>query len=383
MIRRFIIAAIVALAVSTASTATEAVLYVNTDNGGSVDGLTHATGYTSLAALFTAETDTLTQDMVIECAGTTADTAAVTGQMDTGGFTLTIRGDRNEADGFYDGPLEYSTSHYRNEQTSATSNIAINQNNVAVDGIQVLVRNSNFSRGIIVTPVSNSTSYAVRNNRIKGPATATSTRGIYISINKNSSTFVVQNNIVTKFDRANSSGIYVEWASFFNSDAWITGNTVFLATIGIQTDDINDNSSTSNGTIKNNAVANCTTDYSEDPTGAFTITSTHNASDDAFGTSAQDISPGGTESDDWADAWTDPNAAENSRDFNVVASGVLDGNGTTGTGILTTDILGNARDGSTPSIGAFEVVGGGGGGAVPPPGLLTGNGLNAGGLRKR
>jgi hypothetical protein len=108
-------------------------------------------------------------------------------------------------------------------------------------------------------------------------------------------------------------------------------------------------------TIKNCAVFNNVDDFS----GA--ATRDYNASDDGDGTNAVDISPGGTEADDWNAAFTD----YINGDFSVKDTGsVLYNAGTSLAGTVDDDIIGTARPQSIGyDIGAFEYVAAGG--AVP------------------
>ena len=114
--------------------------------------------------------------------------------------------------------------------------------------------------------------------------------------------------------------------------------------------------------MTNNAVYGFGNDFQDLITGSDTLTLDYNAADDADlnGTSnGQDIGPG-TEPDTWDDAMTDPSATSlNSVDMTVVVGGPLwkkgIGSDSGGRG-PTTDIVGNVRNLTTPSIGCWEFI---------------------------
>jgi hypothetical protein len=85
------------------------------------------------------------------------------------------------------------------------------------------------------------------------------------------------------------------------------------------------------------------------------MTLNFNASDDGDGSNSVDISPGGTEVDDWNDAFTDyANGVLSVKN----ASSVIENAGTnlSGSGV-TDDIIGTARpQDSIYDIGAFEFI---------------------------
>lgn len=339
--------------------------FVNTASSGG-DGTTNDTSgataaYASLSAWESAEQGTVaTGDRhIVDCCGTAADTTAVSvaGWTVTDVDSLIIRGNRSHAAGFYDGEFEYSTSHYRIDTSSNTSQLTIDTGaGVLVDGIQISRPDFNGRHGIAWSAGGSVINCRIRGSDIAGGGGSP----LWLRTFPNSS-YRAQNNIISR--NAESSGILLAFSNFRDTDTDVSNNTIFGCLTGIEVTEATSNT----GTIRlhNNAVANCTTDFSHTGTGV-TVTATHNASDDLFGTSTQDLSPGTPEADEWPNHWTAPNAAAGSKDFNVVASGALDGNGTTGSGIPTTDILGATRHATTPSIGAFEVAAGGGGGATIP-----------------
>ena len=338
--------------------------FVNTAADGTGDGTTNATtgtsgAYASASAWESAEQGTIGAGdrHIVDCCGTAADTTLllIDGWTVADVDALAVRGNRSDPAGFYDGAFDYSTSHYRVENAGGDS-IRVGHKGVLLDGIQAAQRASNFSSAVEALFTENGGSFSLINSRIKGSNSA-GDGAVIIRINRNDLVIRVQNTLIINAD--NDAGLELAWSNNFTGcDIDVANNTIFGCEIGILLAEASSNTGTVN--IHNNAVANCVTDYSRPGSGT-TVTVTHNGSDDAFGTSAQDLNAGDTEPTVWALHWTAPNAAAGSKDFNVVASGALDLTGTTGAGIPTTDILGDARDGSTPSIGAFEVAAGGGG----------------------
>lgn len=107
-------------------------------------------------------------------------------------------------------------------------------------------------------------------------------------------------------------------------------------------------------TLCNNVIFNCGTDISSSDSPSVTYTATD---DNSFeGTGNVDISPGATEADDWAAAFTDYTKGDFSlkSGSDLIDAGIgpaLDSN------VPTTDIVGTSRSGNTCDIGAFEYVG--------------------------
>ena len=100
-------------------------------------------------------------------------------------------------------------------------------------------------------------------------------------------------------------------------------------------------------TISNSAIFNNNTDYDG------TITADYNATDDGGGTNGVDISPGGTEADDWNAAFTD----YSNGDFTVKDTSSVLYNTGSATYAPATDIIGTSRPQSTDDdIGAFELI---------------------------
>lgn len=366
--------------------------YVNTASTAGGDGTTNATSganraYASLSEWESAEQGTVGAGdrHIVECSGTAADTTAVAiaGWTINDADSLIIRGNRGDSAGFYDGNFEYSTSHYRIEPSTTDHALHIDTQNVLVDGIQLLQFDANFEYALFFERPSGADVFTVQNCRLRGQTGGPN--GIMsIIIAGDNSVVVVRNNIVDGGGSSDSQGIDIETRAFTeNLELTVANNSVFRAGRNGIRWEAADN--TDGGTVNfhNNAVAgSADADYEQINGTAFTVNLTHNASDDVFGTSAQDMSPGTPESTEWEDHWTDPNASAGSIDLTVVSGGALDGNGTTGGKIPTTDILGNTRDGTSPSIGAFEVAAGGGvAGAYSPVIERYYRTLMAGGMR--
>lgn len=156
----------------------------------------------------------------------------------------------------------------------------------------------------------------------------------------NASSGIVQNTII--YAPGGSSGTTSEGVYINRSDAvWSLYNSTVSG--------FNDGVEVDAGTL---TVTNCAVfNNGDDFDGSMTIT--YCASDDADGTNAVNISPGKTESDDWAAAFTD----YANGDFSVkdTDSPLYDA-GTDLSAYFTTDIAGTTR--STWDIGAFEFVSG-------------------------
>lgn len=120
------------------------------------------------------------------------------------------------------------------------------------------------------------------------------------------------------------------------------------------------------------AVKNCALGNNNDDFFGSIGTIDYCASDDGDGTNAVNLSPGATEADDWAAAWTDPSNGDfhvKDTDSVLYDAGVAD----PGSGLYDDDIRGVSR--STWDIGAFEYgpdPGEDPGGAATGPRILMG-----------
>ena len=117
------------------------------------------------------------------------------------------------------------------------------------------------------------------------------------------------------------------------------------ATNGIRT--------TGTGKASNNAIFDNADDFE-----VITVTGTLNASDDINGPGTDiDISPGGTEADDWNDAFIDyPNGNFQMKNPDSVLFQAGESN-SNDSEVPTDDIVGNARTDGSESIGAWEIAG--------------------------
>ena len=128
--------------------------YVNTASSGG-DGTTNNTSgataaYASLSSWESnvGAANSATENYVVDCCGTAADTTAVTVNFvnDITSGSIKIQGNRSDAAGFYDGTAVISTSHYR--LNAGDNALTCSENNITVDGIQVIPTGANFRHGI-------------------------------------------------------------------------------------------------------------------------------------------------------------------------------------------------------------------------------------------
>ena len=248
-------------------------------------------------------------------------TASNTGNFDIDGWTMgsnkmliQTQGDARSSDGTYD------TTAYR--IVDHTQGFDIECANVTIDGVQV-------NSGIVgIEHSAGSDTSAIKNCIITG--TLTNYGIVYIAAIRSTSTNLIENCVIykTKISETSSEGI-------LNSDQNTTVNVINSIVSGFD-DGIELDYGTM--TVKNCAVFNNNHDFD----GAMLITYT--ASDDnPAGTGNVDISPGSTESTEWAKAFTD----YANGDFSIkgVDSVLYDsGDGNTGTDITgytwTTDDIG-------------------------------------------
>lgn len=342
--------------------------YVDTASSGG-DGTTrgHSGSTAAFASLYAAlNALSLADDTVLRCAGSTADTTqAQTSDATFNGYTLQIVGDKGEDDssaggddgtgfdddGFYDGALAWSTSHYRLDQSAEFRTFGLWSDNVIVDGIQIgCDRNSAGAAAVDITRHDN----GIRNCRIK------SLEGI--GINLNSSSFqnypdFVENNILITDGGTPIYGIKLGRASnAANQTTRIYNNLVdgYDTGIGVADDNTGDT-----WEIHNNIEINCGTGFAINVSNA-TVNATYNAGETTAptGHTSNWVQLSGTLTDDLEDP---NNATFSSCDYTPVASGNLDDAGlgnSTDSNVPTTDIAGNSRDSSSPDIGPIELQSG-------------------------
>lgn len=290
---------------------------------------------------------------IVDCCGTAADTTAVTvdfvNNITTG--SITIRGNRSDAAGFYTGNQVISTGHYRlNAGDSAFTNVA--EANCTVDGIQVIPTGGAFRHGI----GNVAQGAVVRNCRVH------TTSGTRVGIGQDvvvghSGTTVYENNLIVNFD----NGIEFEADSFRTPTVTFRHNTIYGdgAAAGIRF------TAQANGggawTLKANAIANngAGNDFIDGATGigSATVTYADNALENSE-TTTDEIALGTP-----ASAWTSPGTTASS-DFTVKNTSSALYNAVNPT-LVTTDITGFTRDGTNHDVGAFEFQAAAAAGSLP------------------
>ncbi len=323
--------------------------YVNTASTAGGDGTTNATSgasraYASLSEWEAASGGSATDDYIVDCCGSAADTTAVTVDFATNITTgsITIRGNRNDNAGFYNGPLAISMNHYRLVVGAGASALYLNESNCTVDGIQVESGGGSFRAGINVAGAPNVT---VKNCRVR--ATATTQTGIGTAgvdaAGSNTKTF--ENNLVVGFD----NGIDLQIASHYSPTVIIQQNTIYGdgSAVGIRFLE-QAGSGASAVTIKGNAIGNsgASNCFSVTFNGSGSATYDDNATEDAQGTSGE-IAIGTL-----TNAWTSPGTGQ-SADFTVkdTSSTLYAAVNPT---LVTYDITGYTRDGTSHDVGCFE-----------------------------
>ena len=296
--------------------------------------------------------------MTVKCAGTTRDSVAATWAGFTTGISnfITIKGDRDQSDGFYSGTLQYSNSRYRME-LSANQVLIIDQQYTVVDGIQIQNTDTGNTSYAIQLSADGDDVYTIKNNRLVNEDTGSTFKlGIFQNANIGAgNTIEIFNNIFAGFEGTNSAGVHTSVGSAFTGTTNIVNNTFYGCNVGIK---MADDGTGATIISKNNCMFNNVDDHLNSAGGTFTITNCATEEGAGEGTNGQAIT---TPTDDMEDP---ENATPDSRDVRLKTTGVLEANGTT-TGAPTTDIIGTARDGSTPDIGAWEIVAAGGGTILP------------------
>ena len=323
--------------------------YVNTASSGG-DGTTNNTSgataaYASLSSWEANSGGSATDDYIVDCCGTAADTTAVTVDFAVNITTgsITIRGNRSDAAGFYDGNVVISTSHYR--LNAGDNALTCSENNITVDGIQVIPTGANFRHGIGLV----NGFITVKNCRLHTTSSTQIGIGLDSAIGHNNPT-TIENNLIVNF----STGVDYTADSFRTPTVTIRHNTIYgdgtAEGIRIQCQ------SNGGGTwvVKANAVGatgNALTDLCTG-VGTASVTYADNAFDNTESTT-DEIALGTA-----ASAWTSPGTTASS-DFTVKDTSSSLYNAVNPT-LVTTDITGFTRDGTNHDVGAFELQSGGG-----------------------
>ena len=329
--------------------------YVNTASSGG-DGTTNGTSgstaaYASLSAWEAAEgaVATATDDHIVDCCGTAADTTAVTIDFATTPASILIRGNRSDSAGFYDGTAIISTSHYRLTHGAGTSGITIVEPNVTIDGIQIESSGGVFRGAIRTIPPSTAGSHCrVRKCRLRAAAATDfgiGSDGVYGA----TCTYTFENNLIVGFTL---SGINAQTITHGNSIFNIYHNTIWgdTSSDGIQLVQA-DGLGTPVYNVKGNALANSGSQADIDAAAMLengaTVTYADNATEQFDLGTTNEIDLGAT-----TDAWTNP-GTDQSDEFTVKNTSSALYNAVNPT-LVTTDITDFTRDGTNHDVGCFE-----------------------------
>jgi hypothetical protein len=316
--------------------------YVDTASAGG-DGTTrnHSGGTAAYASLSSWEANSggsATDDYIVDCAGSSADTTGVTVDFTVNIVTgsVLIRADRAapDNDGFYAGPDVISSSHYRLTPAANAVGISSNEANTTYDGVQATH-----------APDGGFTTFAFASTFRKLRALDTGGAGGGFGIGYNgllSTTLVIENNLVVGYDGA---CIEVAITNFFTPTLSIYENTCYGnagSCDGIRVSSGAGSLGTTD--IKGNACANAGSN-DIDTTGfqGGTLTQDDNATEDATGQITSMVPD---------DAWTSPGNGAGAQFTVKNASSVLY-NAVNPT-LVTTDITDFTRDGTNHDAGAFE-----------------------------
>ena len=222
--------------------------------------------------------------------------------------------------------------------------LIIQDNFIRIDGLQIAVPqiDSYYDNPLDVNTLNSNNYIVISANVIKGENGASGNGQVGININDQSAIVLLDNNVIYGIGQNNDN--YKGIAITNCSNAQIYNNTVSGAQAGIKI--IADLASATNNVLFDNIY---------DFFGNFLILD-HNASDDATGTNAVDLSPArfATEAAAWKAAFVD---YEN-YDFRVrdISSVLYDAGASIS--LVTDDIIGNTRPkGDHYDIGAFEYAG--------------------------
>ena len=339
--------------------------YVNTASSGG-NGTTNDTSganaaYASLSSWEANEQTDLVaagNTHTVDCCGSAADTTAVAinGWTTGASNTITIRGNREHANGFYTGAAVISTSHYRIDRGSATTGTTLRVDvlHVTLDGIQI----EHGADGNYAAIEGTVNGHTITKCRLRGTTATSSTRGIgYDNSPAGSGTVTITNNLIVGFAR---SGIHINPSHAYSPTFNVYHNTLYglpgeAASKGIILD--RGTSETLTYNIKGNAFANWNGNDIVETGTAGTVTYNDNATEDYDLGTTGEIDLGLP-----ADAWTSPGVTQAS-DFTVKNTSSALYEAAAGA-LVSTDIADAARGGSNYDVGCFELVAAGASGTA-------------------
>jgi hypothetical protein len=331
--------------------------FVNTGSAGG-DGTTNGTGgadaaYASLSSWEANQAGAGTDDYIVDCcaedtgSGNVADTTPLTLNFVTTPLSITIRGNRSHAAGFYDGDQLISTAHYR--LTSAAGSNLVLEENVTIDGIQFEHTSANAFRTCISVGTGNVT---IRKCHFRGTGTCRSGIGPDTAIGGTTSTRTYENNVFSGFA---TGGIEQNIANFSNATMHIRSNTIYASGTVSCITVTGGTSGAPTTNISNNICANSSDPFDVTVTGSINY-NVNGTDDGAQGTTGEvDLTPGAGDLDD---VFTARGSLQTSELTLIAGSPAIDTG--TSTSQPVDDIRDLPRSGSF-DLGAYEVQGGGGG----------------------
>lgn len=330
--------------------------YVNTASTAGGDGTTNATtganrAYATLAEAETALQAVLTEDMNILCAGATADARTTFDGWTAGSFRIYIKGNPDDAAGVHVGI--WDVNKYRITAASGTlATLEIIEDSVTVSRIQLTTTHLDGMAVGRAGPVG--LAFIADSLVLKGSGTTSSSIGAALA-DLNNTNVKVRNCIAYDW----VIGIYTRQEAAGAGDSFIVNNTVHSCAQGIRGHD-NSGAATYIQAVNNLSVGN-TSDWL-DTGGAFDQA---NSVKNAFRNTGA-ACPGATDIDlsTYLDADIFVDAANDN--FHLLTTGsayaLVDNDGigpASNAEVPTTDIDGNARSGTTTSVGADIIVSGG------------------------
>lgn len=325
--------------------------YVNTASSPGGDGTTNATtganrAFASLNEAEAAIPASIADWYDIVCEGQNADSARVefSGTTTTASNYIQVRTDPSATYGRHEGV--WSNDHYRIvPSVVGTTPLYLWGHHFRFEGLQVACSNAQGAAyGLIRCRNQNSTAdIRIDGCIFDGEGKSGTPTGIQIINPASGATHTIKNCIIMNV--TNGDGIE---ASYDSPNVSVHNSVITNCARGINR---------MNGTV---AVTNCAVfNNTDDFSGTMTVTYTASDDNDISGTGNVDISPGATEADDWAAAFTDYTNGDFSLKSGspLIDAGIgpaLDSN------VPTTDIAGTPRSGDTCDIGAFEFVDAGG-----------------------